>query len=52
MSTVAEVIVARDMNLRVLGISGISNMAHADPEPNVHIDHAEVLAATRRWCPA
>jgi purine-nucleoside phosphorylase len=45
MSTVAEVIVARHMGLRVLGISGISNLAHADPETEAHADHTEVLAA-------
>lgn len=45
MSTVPEVIVARHMGLRVLGISGISNVAVADPDAEEIANHEEVLAA-------
>lgn len=46
MSTVPEAIVARHMSMEVLGISCITNMASGvSPQ---RLDHAEVLAATRR----
>ena len=45
MSTVPEVIVARHMGLRVLGISGISNVAVDDPDAVEAANHEEVLAA-------
>jgi purine-nucleoside phosphorylase len=44
MSTVPEVIVARHGGLRVLGISGISNMARFEPSPEQLTTHDEVLA--------
>jgi purine-nucleoside phosphorylase len=46
MSTVAEALVARHMNMEVLGISCISNLA-AGVLP-VPLSHADVLAATAR----
>ena len=45
MSTVPEVIVARHMGMRVLGISGISNTAVHDLDAEDEASHEEVLAA-------
>ena len=45
MSTVPEVIVARHMGMRVLGISGISNVAVHDPDSEEEASQEEVLAA-------
>ena len=47
MSTVPEVIVARHMGLRVLGISGISNAAVDDSDVVAEANHEEVLEAGR-----
>ena len=49
MSTVPEVIVARHGNIRVLGISGISNKANLDG--NTTTTHEEVLEAGKRIAP-
>lgn len=43
MSTVPEAIVARHGGLRVLGISGISNIARFDFDPTIKTTHQEVL---------
>lgn len=43
MSTVPEAIVARHGGLRVLGISGISNIAQVEVEPSGETTHQEVL---------
>jgi purine-nucleoside phosphorylase len=51
MSTVPEVIVARHMGLRVLGISGISNVAVSDPDAVEEANHEEVLAAGQVMVP-
>ena len=51
MSTVPEVIVARHMGLRVLGISGISNAAVDDPDAAEEANHEEVLAAGQIMVP-
>ncbi len=51
MSTVPEVIVARHMGLRVLGISGISNAGIDDPDAVEVANHEEVLAAGRMMTP-
>lgn len=51
MSTVPEVIVARHMGLRVLGLSGITNATTADSESEELADHEEVLAAGREMTP-
>ena len=44
MSTVPEVIVARHGGIKVLGISGISNIALAEPTADQVTSHEEVLA--------
>jgi len=51
MSTVPEVIVARHMGLKVLGISGISNATIADVDSEEEANHEEVLAAGREMAP-
>ena len=51
MSTVPEVTVARHGGLRVLGVSSISNVALADPEPDQETSHDEVLAAGKQIVP-
>jgi purine-nucleoside phosphorylase len=51
MSTVPEVTVARHGGLRVLGISSISNVALAEPEPGQETSHDEVLAAGQQIVP-
>jgi purine-nucleoside phosphorylase len=51
MSTVPEVIVARHMGLRVLGVSGISNVAVDDPDALEAANHEEVLAAGQIMVP-
>ena len=43
MSTVPEVIVARHGGMRVLAISGISNLARTEPESRAETTHEEVL---------
>ena len=51
MSTVPEVIVARHGGMRVLGISGISNIALAEPTPEQKTSHEEVLATGKLMVP-
>jgi purine-nucleoside phosphorylase len=51
MSTVPEVIVARHGGIRVLGISGISNVALAEPVAGQVTSHEEVLEAGRQIVP-
>jgi len=45
MSTAPEAVVARHCGLRVLAVSGISNLAQFEPEPNRATTHDEVLAS-------
>jgi purine-nucleoside phosphorylase len=45
MSTTSETVVARHSGMRVLGISGISNVAIDDPDSASEASHEEVLAA-------
>jgi purine-nucleoside phosphorylase len=51
MSTVPEVIVACHGGLQVLGVSGISNVALAEPTPGKEASHEEVLAAGQQIVP-
>ncbi len=51
MSTVAEVTVARHGGIRILGVSGISNVALAAPLPGQETSHEEVLAAGQQIVP-
>lgn len=51
MSTVPEVTVARHGDTRVLGLSGISNVAPAGDGPVVETSHEEVLEAGRVLAP-
>jgi purine-nucleoside phosphorylase len=51
MSTVPEVIVARHGGMRVMGVSGISNVAVADPDAAQEATHEEVLMAGQKIVP-
>jgi purine-nucleoside phosphorylase len=51
MSTVPEVTVARHGNTRVLGLSGISNIAPTGDAPVVETSHEEVLEAGQMLVP-
>jgi purine-nucleoside phosphorylase len=51
MSTVPEVTVARHGGMRVLGLSGISNVAVSEPAPDQETSHEEVLAAGQQLVP-
>ena len=51
MSTVPEVIVARHMGVRVLGISSITNVHSADPTQPRETSHEEVLEASKTIAP-
>jgi purine-nucleoside phosphorylase len=51
MSTVTEVTVARHAKMRVLGISGISNVALSEPDADHETSHEEVLVAGQLMVP-
>jgi purine-nucleoside phosphorylase len=51
MSTVPEVVVARHGGVKVLGISGISNVAQLDPAAATETTHEEVLQAGQTLVP-
>jgi purine-nucleoside phosphorylase len=51
MSTVPEVTVARHGGIRVLGVSGISNVAQAEAVDGQETSHEEVLEAGRQIVP-
>ncbi len=51
MSTVPEVTVARHGGIRVMGVSGISNVTSPEPIPGRETSHEEVLAAGQQIIP-
>jgi len=51
MSTVHSVIVARHMGVRVLGISGITNVHSSDPQRPQETSHQEVLETGKMIAP-
>jgi len=51
MSTAPEVVVARHANMRVLGVSLISNMAIAEQDADTKASHQQVLEAGRKAAP-
>lgn len=51
MSTTPEVTVARHGGIRVMGVSGIANVAIVDPIPGQEASHEEVLAAGEKVVP-
>jgi purine-nucleoside phosphorylase len=51
MSTVPEVMAACHMGMRVLGLSGITNMAVDDVDAEAEADHEEVLETGRQLVP-
>jgi purine-nucleoside phosphorylase len=51
MSTVPEVTVARHGGIRVMGVSGISNIALAEPTAGQETSHEEVLIAGQQIVP-
>jgi purine-nucleoside phosphorylase len=51
MSTAPEVVVARHGGIRVLGVSGISNVALVEPASGQEASHEEVLAAGEQIVP-
>jgi len=51
MSTVPEVTIARHGGIRVMGVSGISNVAITEPTPGQEATHEEVLAAGQEIVP-
>ncbi|KAI6200413.1 Purine nucleoside phosphorylase [Aphelenchoides besseyi] len=48
MSTAHEVTVARQLSIRVLGFSLITNIANTDVDNSVEVSHAEVLSAAKQ----
>jgi purine-nucleoside phosphorylase len=51
MSTVTEVTVARHAGMRVMGVSGLSNVALTEAVPGHETSHEEVLAAGQQLVP-
>lgn len=52
MSTAPEVIAARHAGMRVMGISGISNVAHAVADPALKVSHEDVMDIGIKIVPA
>jgi purine-nucleoside phosphorylase len=51
MSTVPTVVVARHANMRVFGLSSITNKANPDPDPDTVVTHDEVLETGQEIIP-
>lgn len=52
MSTAPEVIVARQAGMRVMGVSGISNVAHDVADPSLKVTHEEVMDIGKKLVPS
>jgi purine-nucleoside phosphorylase len=52
MSTAPEVTVARHAGMRVMGISGISNVAHDVADPTLKTSHEDVMDIGKKIVPA
>ncbi len=51
MSTAPEVVVARQAGMRVMGVSGISNVAHDVADPSLKVTHDEVMDIGKKLVP-
>jgi purine-nucleoside phosphorylase len=52
MSTAPEVVAARHAGMRVMGVSGISNVAHDVADPALKVSHQDVMDIGLKLVPA